>query len=679
MYIYTVTLKSTIEGIFTNGWSKQFAGDAEGVDYGVGVYGNINYPYQEDKTPYKSIGRYRANPSEKCIIKSRLVGGLRGFLLFDEIFASKVYGENHSIKDQVYAILPKEAADSLWKDMQWYILKDRSAEGNGNHMRGRTSGLLQYMMSKRFHRDVANPEKFESLFAKYNIRGAIYTGRADGLCIVAYNYDEVIPIAFSLDGGKTYKEKQLKFNYPDSVRRYKHLYRKVEFPIALQGEDKIYYFSKVQVKDGKWNYIDATNNQKISDTDFDSCTSINPNDGMFQIEYNGVFYNACPDGFYDENGEGHTWDELPEFGSDGIDDEIDNIEFNEEEKKFDKILTESINKILKEYICYYNILNEDVSTNNGEVDEISYYHYDVPDMKYFDSPSVPSIYHCTHKESVNSIFKFGFDREFLKTFAYGKGVYAAYDVNNGKNQLGDTYGHVMLQLKLIGGYDRFLFFATNPNIERIARKYYGDKISILDQLKTFLPCHIAEDIYNKCGNDVRAYSNYATKYHIRGAVYQWGHTIAVLPYDFSSAVPYAASFDYGKTFKKMFNNDTWERFLTNVDVEWRYGNKYKKIDKAILGLNVNGEKTGYAKVQKNNGKWNYIDIQTGQEQMPLDFESLTTMDTETGMFQAEYNGFILNACLDGFIDDNGEGHTWDELDTYLLNQNNDDDDDLKGF
>ena len=101
------------------------------------------------------------------------------------------------------------------------------------------------------------------------------------------------------------------------------------------------------------------------------------------------------------------------------------------------------------------------------------------------------------------------------------------------------------------------------------------------------------------------------------------------------------------------------------------------LNKCAFFQNINGEKTGYAKVQKKNGKWNYIDIQTGIEQMPLDFESLTTMNSETGMFQAEYNGTILDACLDGFMDDNGEGHTWDELNDYLANQN--DNDDLNGF
>lgn len=36
MYTYTVGKKSQIDGVFNNGYSRQFAGDAEGVDYGIG-------------------------------------------------------------------------------------------------------------------------------------------------------------------------------------------------------------------------------------------------------------------------------------------------------------------------------------------------------------------------------------------------------------------------------------------------------------------------------------------------------------------------------------------------------------------------------------------------------------------------------------------------------------------
>ena len=576
-------------------------------------------------------------------------------MLFDEYFAKKTYGENYTIKDQVYSILPKNAADSLWKDMQWYMSQDTSREGNGNHMNGRTSGLLQFMMSKRFHRDVANPKKFEALFAKYNIRGAIYTGNGDGLCIVVYNYDEVIPIAYSVDG-HTYKQRSLKTLYPDSVRRFNHLYNKVDFPIAIQCDGETIFFSRVQTKDGKWNYIDAKTNQLISPINFDSLTEINPQNGTFDIEYNGVFYEACPDGFYDEYGEGHEFSELPTFNSDN------NSDLNE--NHISKMLQESIKKVIKEFKEQYKTLNEEVSTND-DVDEIQYFKYDVPDQTYFDSNDVPSIYHVTDMEGAKGIFKFGFDREFLRTYVYGKGVYAAYDIKNARDQLG-IYGNVMIQIKLIGGYDRFIIFPTSDDTKRIAMQKYGRNYDVLSQLKTFLPEKDALYVYNTCGhNSNHRYADISSKYHIRGAVYQWGQTIAVLPYDFSSAVPYAISLDGGKTFEKKFNDELWSRFLTSIDTIWMYGDKYAQIDKTILGYNRYGEITGYARIKKSNSKWNYLDIQTGEEELPIDFDSITSMNPKNGEFQVEYQGKFFDACFDGFYDDNGEGHTWDEINSFV--------------
>ena len=43
--------------------------------------------------------------------------------------------------------------------------------------------------------------------------------------------------------------------------------------------------------------MDINSGEEFSPIDFDSATLINSDDGMFQIEYNGMFFDACPDGF----------------------------------------------------------------------------------------------------------------------------------------------------------------------------------------------------------------------------------------------------------------------------------------------------------------------------------------------------------------------------------------------
>lgn len=631
MFVYTVTKKSTIDNIFIHGWSRQFAGDAEGVDYGVGVYGNINYPYQEDKTPYPSKVRFSHNPSANCIIKSK-VDNLYGFLLFDEYFAKQTYGENHSIKDQVYRILPKGAADSLWKDMQWYMTKDTSPEGNGNHMRGRTSGLLQYMMSKNLYpaKLYANPEKFEAIFGKYNIRGAIYFGRGDKLCIVVYNYDEIIPIAYSVDGGHHYTYKKAERTYPDSVRKMAHLFSYVDYPVEVTDNDgQRFYFSRVKVKpskpgDGeKWNMIDAKTGEKISPIDFDSITTINADTGMFQVEYRGKFYDACPGGiFLDMDDPENSFVDFSEIGN----------------------LRESARK------CIRTMINEDFQEG------VKYGDYPFPTQEQLRNPHFPCIYKVINKRFVDGAFKISWERELCgdKGKAFGSGLYASLSFDIAKTLIGPVFGHTILQFKVVGGFDRYLVF----NVPEWEKKLYGRRIYPYEQLLTFLPEHIVKKVSREAGIAPGSYGvnfdalgEIAGKYKIRGSIFPYGVGPAVLPYDFSSCIPYAywREGDNNNKFKVGYNDETEDRFLTSIDTVWRYGHKYRVVEKAIAGYNESGGRTGYSRVQKYNGNWNIIDIQNGREISPYDFEITEPVNPEDGSFRFEYGGKNYFGWVGGFF------------------------------
>ncbi len=651
MELYTVTDKSFIRSIFENGWSRQFAGDSEGVDYGVGQYCNI--PKRPGETPHESIKRYNNNRASNCIIKSKLEGGPDGFIIFDLYFAKKVYGENYTIKDQIYKLFPENVANDLWKDIKWYMTLDKSPLGNSHHFQDklgtRTAGLLQWMMSKRFHKNYANPEKYESLFAQYGVRGAIYHGNGDGFCAVVYNYDEVIPIAYSLDGGQTYINKTSDKRYPDALRKFKHIYKKIYYPVCINYGGDNYYFSIIQKHNGKYNVINAKNGDELSPVDFISITQITPPNGDFTIEYpENMFYKACPDGFYDKNGDGHGFDELNGFSEEDNDFSL-----------FEEIVKECITEIKKKF-----------SVNENSLDEFNYDGIDIPDESYFENESLPSIYHVTNKEAAENMFKTGYDQEFMKVAAYGRGVYTAIDVKNGRNQLG-SYGDTMIQFKLIGGYRNFLIFN-----EYYAKKIYGEHHSILSQLKTFMSHDDAHELFNKCRYDVRSYSQVANKYKIHGAVYDWGRTIAVLPFDMSLCYPYAVSYDGGKTFIKKANKQTFERFASSVDVDWRFGAKYKNIKKAIKFKDFNGNITGYSLAQKYNGKYNIVNIQTGEEISPVDFDSCTPINPiegrEYGNFSAEYNGVWFNCNIEYYKDSHGNRYEWKNFPNF----DSDEDDDL---
>ena len=326
---------------------------------------------------------------------------------------------------------------------------------------------------------------------------------------------------------------------------------------------------------------------------------------MFEIEYNGRFYEACPDGFFDDNGDGHTFDELANLHE----------SINIQELKFEEILNSAIQELHERFIGNKPLITESLLEN--DMDEVKYLDYEIPTLDEFD-------------------------REFNKKNgnAYGAGVYTSIYLHDAQRLVGSYYGDVIIQSKLIGGFDRFLIFN-----EPLAKKYYGENYKVLDQLKTMFPSNIAYKLYNDCYNTVESYAKIAGRYNIRGAVFRWNSGIAVLPFDFSSLIPYAISLDGGKTFQKKVNDQTLDRAITSIDVNYRYGHLYKRIDKAIDGYNENGERTGFSRVLKKNGKYNYIDIQTGQDISPIDFDSVTSMDRNNGEFEIEYKGKFYHACV----------------------------------
>ena len=655
MYVYRVGYKKQIESIFNHGYSRQFLGDNEGTDYGNGVYCNIDIS--------DSLNRLRNTPGG-CIFRCKILNGLNRYLIFNEKYAKETYGARYTIKDQVYQLFPKHVADDVWNDFSEIMRRSISAR---EHMRGRTAELLQCLLSPR--RGATKRKKYEKLFTQYNIRGAIYRGLKDGLCLVAYDFGECIPESYSLDGGKTFIKKEFKGDKVDVQKKYSLIYKKVDYPINIKTDDgEIYGFSRVLKNNGKYNYIEIESGEEISPIDFDSCTLLNPDNGIFGIEYKGYNFKSCIYGFYDYNGEGHPFDDLANIQEKNANeddfsdfDNFDDFDMQtENEMKFENILTEAFNKVMKEL----GIITE------NSFDEVKYLDYEIPTEKELDSNNTVSIYHVTKSDVVDSIFKFEFDREFncKNGNVYGEGVYATICVRDSRQLLGSHYGHAMLQLKLIGGFDRFIILD-----ESLARKFYGRNYRIKDQLHQLLPPHLADELYYKCGHNVESYSRIGGKYNIRGAIYPWGGLTAVLPFDFSSVIPYAVSFNGGKSFTKRFNQDVMDRVLSSVDVVYRFGHKYKDIRKAIKGYNLDGEVTGFSMVQKHNGKYNYIDIQNGEEISPIDFDSCTLLNPDDGSFGIEYKGHHFSACLDGFYDYNGEGHPFDDLANIQEKNANEDD------
>lgn len=91
---------SVIDSLFTYGFSREFTGGNGGNMYGAGVYSVYNLRSSNEKaTGYGS-----------AIIKLKLLGGYKDFLIFSKQLAKATYGEHWHITQQIKDIFPPDIA-----------------------------------------------------------------------------------------------------------------------------------------------------------------------------------------------------------------------------------------------------------------------------------------------------------------------------------------------------------------------------------------------------------------------------------------------------------------------------------------------------------------------------------------------------------------------------------------
>ena len=287
-YVYRATAPSNFKSIFSNGQLRQFAGSNDGSWYGEGVYAVLN----PNSVQYYKYDKETHAGGVKMIV----YGGFNRFLIFNEEWAKKVYKGKYQLKDQVYFLFPKDVADSVWAEMSGWMAKriencqDTMNVGSYN----RTTGMLHVMFDSRY----GNSAKYQNLFSKYNVRGAIYVGGNDGLSMVCWNFDQVIPYQYTTDCGKTWhsdlfdfqaaKERSIRNN--DPVQKFRHAFASVSDEIVHCniGNSNV-NVTTVRAKNGGYNIIDINkrNNNIVSPVNFDSEPSIGTN-GIFQFKCHGV-------------------------------------------------------------------------------------------------------------------------------------------------------------------------------------------------------------------------------------------------------------------------------------------------------------------------------------------------------------------------------------------------------
>lgn len=280
--------------------------------------------------------------------------------------------------------------------------------------------------------------------------------------------------------------------------------------------------------------------------------------------------------------------------------------------------------------------------------------------------SMTTLYRVAFKDQLPSIFKNGYNRDFTGSKGgnmYGPGVYCTFrlsdSINNVKTK--PEYGNCIVQMRLVGGFQNFIIFD-----EKLARRVYGDKWTIKDQLQNVAGfdertsamiergCASCSALYHgrtapAAYNLWRSYSgDIFMKHGVRGLIYKGnrdGH--CALPYDFSSVVPFAVSLDQGRTFKRRFNKELYDNLTEHPDVKFRYGAQYKTVFKAIKGFTM---------VKNDEGKYNIISPNTHKAISPVWFDEVRgAISPADGTFGFTYANMEFDGSIYSPEGASGEG------------------------
>lgn len=306
------------------------------------------------------------------------------------------------------------------------------------------------------------------------------------------------------------------------------------------------------------------------------------------------------------------------------------------------------------------------------------------------------VYRVGIKNQIDSIFKHGYSRQFLgdnEGTDYGDGVYCNIRISDALTRYRNTPNACLLKCEILGGLSRYLIFYGE-----LAEKVHGSQ-NLKDQVYKLFgedADKVWRDFTNIMKNDPDArqhmhgrtaellqvllsprrinklkglvpqsdrnrnfrkeYEFLFKKHGIQGAIYQGiKDGLCVVVYDFGTCIPVEYSVDAGRTWhRKKYEG-------VKVDVIKRYGLKYTSIEHPIKVDIGDGSEVAFSKVRKKNGKYNYLEVYSGEEISPIDFDSVTLLNPNNGEFSLEYNGEHFDACLAGFYDSNDEGHDFSEL------------------
>ena len=333
------------------------------------------------------------------------------------------------------------------------------------------------------------------------------------------------------------------------------------------------------------------------------------------------------------------------------------------------------------------VVNESINEYNDNKKGMDVEFFKNPKSKVYDKATkeewingYPVIYQITRKESLKSIFKNGFDREFTGTNAgnlYGPGLYSTYQFGSSVNNAG-KYGGVFLKILVLSRFNRFLIFDVP-----LAKKIYGNEWEIEKQLlnlfgKKEVENFKKEGIYNSLVN-IRGWQtapNALTawqrigderlvRYNIGGFIFHGNNDgyVGVIR-DFKGLIPIAYSVDGGKTFKDdLFTQDTLDTIFYDVDFHTFVGSDIDKVsDTKNLKSGLNKRINDYVLTKTKNGKYNYYNPTNRKFLSPIDFDEASPF-RENGFAYVEINDTLyveaFGENFEGYASKNGISYTDD--------------------
>lgn len=280
---------SIVDSLFKNGFSREFTNSNGGNMYGPGVY-----------TVYRlSSSQSQARGYGKSIIKLKLLGGLKDFLIFSKQLASKTYGDKWRIEDQIRMLFSPKDANVIFSHLPHIQMHN---DDDNVHSMVKTS-VPAHEISILCRNGCVDGSR---------CRGYVYNGGHDGACCFIKDFQSVVPVAISYDNGRTWQNRLTQElidrmnNEVDTVFQYGNM--KDQYGKKIVVADKpINGFTVVWDSKENVNYIPVNSNDFISNVWFES--GANWEKSPYGETYVDVTYNGNNIRIYYQNGNYEITDE----------------------------------------------------------------------------------------------------------------------------------------------------------------------------------------------------------------------------------------------------------------------------------------------------------------------------------------------------------------------------------